>query len=124
MIMKIIYVALGGALGAVLRYMISLIPVKSEFPILTLITNLIGAIIIGAIVEVMDERENTPEWVSPMLKTGLCGGFTTFSTFSLEASVLFQNQKYFFFALYSILSFVLCFGGVFLGRFIVKSIIR
>lgn len=122
--MKIILVALGGTIGAVLRYLISLIPVKSDFPILTLATNLIGAIIIGVVVELLDEKENSPDWISPFLKTGVCGGFTTFSTFSLEASVLFQSQKYFLFALYSILSFVLCFAGVFIGRYIVKSLIK
>lgn len=122
--MKIIYVALGGAIGAVLRYMISLIPVKSDFPILTLATNFIGAIAIGIVVELLDEKENLPSWISPFFKTGVCGGFTTFSTFSLEASLLFQGQRYFLFILYSLLSFVLCLIGIFVGRFVVKGLIK
>ena len=48
--MSIVFVALGGALGAVARYTISLIPVKTQFPILTLVTNILGAILIGFIV--------------------------------------------------------------------------
>ncbi len=48
--MNFLFVALGGALGAVARYAISLIPVKTYFPILTLITNIIGAILIGFVV--------------------------------------------------------------------------
>lgn len=48
--MNFLFVALGGALGAVARYAISLIPVKTYFPILTLITNILGAILIGFVV--------------------------------------------------------------------------
>lgn len=45
--MNFLFVALGGALGAVLRYAISLIPVKTGFPVLTLVTNILGAVLIG-----------------------------------------------------------------------------
>ena len=45
--MSFVFVALGGAIGASARYAISLIPVKSQFPILTLITNILGAVLIG-----------------------------------------------------------------------------
>ena len=55
--MNFIFVALGGALGAVGRYTISLIPVKTQFPILTLITNLIGAFIIGLIVGMYSHKK-------------------------------------------------------------------
>lgn len=47
--MDFIFVAMGGAIGAIGRYIISLIPVKTGFPILTLITNILGAILIGFI---------------------------------------------------------------------------
>jgi len=56
--LNIIFVAPGGALGAVARYVISLIPVKTTFPVLTLITNLVGAILIGFIVGIADRKEN------------------------------------------------------------------
>lgn len=52
--MSIVFVALGGALGAVARYTISLIPVKTQFPILTFVTNVLGAILIGFIVGITD----------------------------------------------------------------------
>ena len=45
--MSFVFVALGGAIGAVARYAISLIPVKSQFPILTLVTNILGAVLIA-----------------------------------------------------------------------------
>ncbi len=55
--MSFFFVALGGALGAVARYAISLIPVKTGFPVLTLITNIIGAVLIGFIVGVTDNKQ-------------------------------------------------------------------
>ena len=54
--MSFVFVALGGALGAVTRYAISLIPVKTQFPILTLVTNILGAILIGFIVGITDKK--------------------------------------------------------------------
>ena len=54
--MTFLFVALGGAMGACARYAISLIPVKSQFPILTLITNLLGALLIGFIVGIAESR--------------------------------------------------------------------
>ena len=55
--MSFVFVALVGAIGASARYAISLIPVKSQFPILTLITNILGAVLIGFIVGITDKKE-------------------------------------------------------------------
>ena len=85
-----LFVGIGGALGAMLRYAISLIPYKQEFPLLTLIINILGALLIGYITGLALKRD-IPQNLSLFLKTGLCGGFTTFSTFSLEAYNLLQN---------------------------------
>ena len=90
--MSFLFVALGGALGAVARYAISLIPIKTEFPVLTLITNIIGAILIGFIVGITSSKEGISDNAVLFWKTGVCGGFTTFSTFSLEAFNLFDNN--------------------------------
>ena len=110
-----LYVGLGGALGAMARYGISLIPAKGTFPILTLVTNLLGAILIGVIVGVVSTRE-VPAGLTMFLKTGFCGGFTTFSTFSLETLTLFENHQYGQGTLYAGLSLVLCVLGVLLGK--------
>ncbi|MDO4174023.1 MAG: fluoride efflux transporter CrcB [Eubacteriales bacterium] len=96
-------VGLGGALGSMLRYTISLIPYKSTFPLLTLLTNVLGAVLIGYITGLAVQK-NLSEHVILFLKTGLCGGFTTFSTFSLEAHTLLQNGQYGYAALYLLLS--------------------
>ena len=114
--MSFIYIALGGAIGAVGRYSISLIPVKTEFPVLTLITNLIGAVLIGFIVGLADDRTDVSQNTTLFLKTGVCGGFTTFSTFSLEAYSLIEKKLYFAGISYILLSVILCIVGVFLGK--------
>ena len=56
--MNFLFVALGGAIGAMGRYAISLIPIKTEFPILTLLTNIVGAVIIGFIVGIVSEKDD------------------------------------------------------------------
>lgn len=111
--MGVIFVALGGALGSVLRYAISLIPFKTDFPFITLIINFIGAIAIGFVMGVVSEK--SPNMLL-FWKTGVCGGFTTFSTFSLEAFTLFEKKMIIFGGLYVILSIGLCLAGVLCGK--------
>ena len=88
-----LFVGLGGALGAVLRYAISLFPYKGTFPVLTFITNVLGALLIGYIAGAAARRGLSQNLVL-FLKTGVCGGFTTFSTVSLEAYNLFDGGHY------------------------------
>ena len=90
--MSILAVGAGGFLGSVFRYLISLIPVSEAavFPIKTFIINIIGCLAIGAIaVAVSKNVEMSPQMLL-FLKVGLCGGFTTFSTFALETADLMK----------------------------------
>ena len=114
--MSFVFVALGGALGAVTRYAISLIPGKTQFPILTLVTNILGAIVIGFIVGITDKKADVSPNTVLFWKTGVCGGFTTFSTFSLEAFNLFDNKKYAIGGLYVVLSCGCCILGILCGK--------
>ena len=114
--MSFLFVALGGALGAVARYAISLIPVKTGFPVLTLITNIAGAVLIGFIVGVSSDHEGISDNMVLFWKTGVCGGFTTFSTFSLEAYNLFDSKQYAAGGIYVILSCACCIVGILCGQ--------
>lgn len=118
--MGFLFVGLGGAVGAMLRYAISLIPYRGTFPVLTLITNIIGAILIGYIAGLTTQKQ-LPDNAVKFLKTGVCGGFTTFSTFSLEAYTLSMDGKYTQAGLYTVLSVGLCLFGIFLGMYLSRT---
>ena len=113
--MSFLFVALGGAIGSVGRYSLSLIPVKTGFPVLTLITNILGAVLIGFIVGFVSGRDNVSQNTVLFWKTGVCGGFTTFSTFSLEAFSLIEDHQIPMGILYICLSVVFCILGILCG---------
>lgn len=117
-------VGLGGALGAILRYSISMISVKSDIPLTTLCINIAGAILIGCIVGFYEQHALASDGLLLFLKTGLCGGFTTFSTFSLETLNLLEKQKYVLGASYALCSVILCILGVIFGRFLITTLLH
>ncbi|MDQ0226925.1 hypothetical protein CHH83_05465 [Bacillus sp. 7586-K] len=109
-----IYVALGGAIGAAMRYFISdylgEYTKEMKLPIPTLIINWIGSLLLGVFV-VFIEKDNTLLF----LGTGLCGGFTTFSTFSVEVVQLLQKKNYIVSILYICITICGCVIGIYLG---------
>ena len=116
-------VGLGGALGAMGRYGISLLPLKSAFPWLTLLTNVLGALVIGFVVGVTADNTASPNTVL-FWKTGVCGGFTTFSTFSLETLRLLEGGQTGAGLLYAGASVVLCVAGVYIGELLGRALLR
>ena len=125
MVKSALIVGLGGFIGSALRYMVSRyfqIHCMSVFPWGTFTVNILGSFIIGILFG-LSEKGNimSPEW-RIFLTVGVCGGFTTYSTFSNDAFMLLQNNEFFRFATYSGLSFILGLFAVFFGRLIIKAI--
>ena len=114
-ITSLLAVGTGGALGAIGRWGLSLLPFRGEFPLLTLVTNLLGAVLIGFIAGWAGRGRLSPGWTL-FWKTGVCGGFTTFSTFSLESLTLLEKGRWLLGGSYMVLSVVLCLLGVALGQ--------
>ena len=115
MLIKCLSVGIGGFLGSVLRYLLSIIPIKQiNYPVNTLFTNIIGAIIIGAVVSYADRTGRFPLKLM-LLKTGFCGGLTTFSTFSLETFNLIEKGNLLLAGSYIVLSVACSIAGVFIG---------
>lgn len=115
-------VGIGGFIGAVIRYLISLIPIKNSesFPINTFVINIIGAFAIGCIAFAVSKNENIdPKWLL-FLKVGICGGFTTFSTFSLETAELIKGGSVVTAILYVIASIVIGILAVMLPQWVLK----
>jgi CrcB protein len=123
MIKNLILVAIGGASGSVLRYLIHFIVSKksfSTFPYQTFAVNIIGCLLIGILVGYFSRFQNENESLKLILITGFCGGFTTFSAFGLENVTFIQNQNYQLALLYTSLSLILGILAVSLGIFISK----
>ena len=118
----LLLVGAGGFVGAVARYLLGLVPYEGDFPLITFIVNFVGAVVIGAVVEAASgpEASLSPE-ATLFLKTGVCGGFTTFSTFSLETLSLLEEGKYAVGALYAGGSLVACVLGVAAGRLLARG---
>ena len=88
-VIKCLIVGAGGAIGAIGRYLIGLLPMNPEngFPVKTFLINVIGCFIIGIIAALADKNAVNPNLVL-LIKVGICGGFTTFSSFALETEGL------------------------------------
>ena len=114
-------VALGGGIGACLRYLIGLIPLKEPFvfPVKTLVINLLGCFVIGLVASLAVKNSSLSPKLVLFVKTGLCGGFTTFSTFALETETLIKTGQSGLAVLYVALSVVAGVGMAFAGQVIV-----
>ncbi len=115
MIKNFILIGVGGALGSMLRYLFSLLIQHKQLPWATLLVNIIGSFIIGIVVAESLKNEIFANNWRLFLATGICGGFTTFSAFSLENLQLLQNGKYFLFIVYIFASIVLGIFATWLG---------
>ena len=115
-------VGTGGFIGSILRYLVGLIPLKNKlsFPINTLLINILGAFIIGLVAALFARHATWNNRILLFLKVGLCGGFTTFSTFSAEAWGLIDSGRWDLGLLYIVLSVFLCIVAVYAAQSFVR----
>lgn len=117
-----IVVGIGGFIGAVCRYLIGLIPIKEGciFPLKTFVINILGSFIIGIIAALAVKNNSPHPRVVLFLKVGICGGFTTFSSFALETNDLIQNGNTGIALLYAILSMTAGVIAAFAGQAVIR----
>lgn len=118
MIKNVLLVALGGGFGSVARYLISFYIQKNSdgtFPWATLIVNILGSFIIGILYGLSERGHFMSSEIRLLLAVGVCGGFTTFSTFTNENFILIRGGEFLHMALYTGFSIALGFSFVYIG---------
>jgi CrcB protein len=116
-------VGIGSFLGGGLRYLISVFfnqKINPDFPYATLAVNLLGCLLIGVFYSLFEKSLINNDW-KLFLTTGLCGGFTTFSAFSMESLQLFKQGNLFAMLMYIIISIVFGIALTYAGYLIAKS---
>lgn len=122
--MSYLLVFLGGGVGAALRHGVNraaLATFGPSFPFGTLIVNIVGSLLIGMLAELFLSRGGGSQELRLFLTTGVLGGFTTFSAFSLDAAVMWQRGDYATLCAYVIGSVALSIGALFLGMLAVRA---
>ncbi|QYJ77090.1 fluoride efflux transporter CrcB [Shewanella sp. FJAT-52076] len=120
---NVLYIAAGGAIGAVLRYSISILALQlfgTGFPFGTLIVNVAGSFLMGCIYALAELSHISPEWKA-LIGVGLLGALTTFSTFSNETLLLLQQGELVKASLNVLLNLILCLTVVYLGQQLIYS---
>lgn len=114
----------GGALGATLRYCVGIAVAglyQGSFPLGTLVINASGSFLLGGLAELFALRGQAPQALQLFLTVGICGGYTTFSTFSLESFALLNKGEFDGALLYTGLSVFLSIAAFAAGRWIVQQ---
>ena len=116
--MNILSVAIGGAFGAVARYLVNISPAANlfeKFPFPTFLINISGSFLIGFLMILLADKINVSENFRMAIIVGFLGAFTTFSTFEIEIFGLVRERYFTTAFIYLVLSIVLGFVGVIAG---------
>jgi CrcB protein len=124
--MNLLLVGLGGAFGAICRYLLGAQVGRSlgtAWPYGTLAANVIGGLLMGVLIGVLAYRGGADQekW-RLLLGVGVLGGFTTFSSFSLETALMIERRTYFAAAGYSLISVVASITALFAGLLVVRRL--
>lgn len=125
MVMSFLQVAIGGAIGSCLRFGVGLLLLRVPtpgFPLGVLTVNIVGSFVMGLVMVLSFHRGF--DHLNPFLMTGILGGFTTFSAFSLEAFTLWERGQVMAAAAYVGLSVVLSLGALALGVLLARAAIQ
>lgn len=132
--MNLLYVALGSALGGVARWLLGgelqrrlggapPAPGTVPFPVGTLIVNVSGSVVLGALAIIVARQSGESAMLRLLLMVGFCGGYTTFSTFSLDTVALLEQGTPMLAALNVLASLALAFAGTFAGMLLMRAIL-
>jgi fluoride exporter len=116
--MGFVLVFVGGGLGAALRHGVNLASARvlgAAFPYATLFENVTGSLVMGLLAGYFAFKGDAAQSWRLFLTTGILGGYTTFSAFSLDAALLYERGELGLAALYVVLSVALSIGGLFAG---------
>lgn len=125
MIGQLLLVALGGAVGASLRHLANFGSLRlfgPGFPWATLGVNILGALLMGLFVEMMARRWGGSPELRLFIATGILGGFTTFSAFSLDAAELYQRGDFILAFVYVAGSVIMSIAALFLGMWLARTL--
>lgn len=124
--LPILWVAVGGALGSVARYL-SIVAlgqwIGTGFPWGTLFVNIVGSFIMGTLAELGALAWQPSQTIKLFLMTGILGGFTTFSAFSLDVALMAERHDWTIAALYVAASVLLSVGALFAAMALVRSVV-
>ena len=120
-----LWIALGGALGATLRHFMNIWIARmagGDFPWHTMVINISGSFVMGLLISLMALRWNVGNDLRAFLTTGILGGYTTFSAFSLDFAVLVERKAYTLAGAYALGSVVVSLLAIFVGMALARAL--
>jgi len=126
MIKTLLVIGAGGFLGSAGRYLVSIMfhsKNSNAFPWHTFIVNVVGCILLGFLVGYFEKNAATSNDVKMFLTMGICGGFTTFSAFTLEGMKMLKNAQVSMYFLYSFASVGVCLLAIFISYYLIMKLL-
>lgn len=120
-----LWIALGGAIGAALRHMMNVAIARTaggDFPWHTMLINISGSFAMGLLISMMALRWNVSNDLRAFLTTGILGGYTTFSAFSLDFALLVERKTYILAGAYALGSVVVSLIAIFAGMALARTL--
>jgi CrcB protein len=121
-----LWIALGGAIGAMVRHFMNVWIARvagGDFPWHTMVINITGSFVMGFLISLMALRWNVSNELRAFLTTGILGGYTTFSAFSLDFAMLVERKTYMLAGAYALGSVIPSLFAIFIGMAIARAII-